>query len=499
MAGRYLVFVLLAVLVAPAFAAPAAKDLDEIVVIQGEETSTLDVHLDWTVTSRNIYYNLFSYLVVQDEKFVPRGELAERWEWTDDRTVRWHLRKGVKFTNGEPANAHAVKFSLDRILDPKSKAPWIAAINFVESVTVKDDYTIDVRSKISTPTLITEVGRMAIIPPKYFQEKGPSYFAENPVGSGPFKFKEWVKGEKIVLERNPDYWRGPSAIKRVVFRWVPEASTRVAELLAGRGDIVVKVPNDLINQVETSKAARTVTIGSIQNVQLGLNTFRPPLDNVLLRRAIAHAIDTDSIIKNVLLGRAQRTPSPLSPLVWGVPRNFKGIPYDPNRAKALLAEAKLPPDTKLVINYGLGRIPQEGEIAQAIAGDLAKAGIKVDVVPQEWGTFWGLYESSKLPSAFLHSWTATIGDPDQILKNVDSTRTAYYYRSPEMDRLVAKQRSMTDEKVRLPVIRQILDKMSVNVVWVGLFDVQLIYGVSNKLEWQPRPNELIWLWPAKPR
>jgi peptide/nickel transport system substrate-binding protein len=494
------VAVLAAMLAVPGagLGAPAAV-LPEITVIQAEDTNTLDAQMDWTVISRNIYMNVFGYLTFQDERMRQIPDHAERWERTDDRTMRFHLRRGVRFHNGEPVNAAAVKFSLDRILNPASRSPWIAAINFVESVNVVDEFTVDVRSQFPYPILVHEVGRMPLIPPRYFQEVGPARFAQQPVGSGPFMFREWVRGERMVFERYPNYWRGQANIQRLIYKTVPEAFTRVAELLAGRADLVVKVPPDLVEQVNRSGRARIVDVQSIQNVQIQFNHFWAPLSDRRVRQAIAHAIDVDGLIKHVLKGRARRTHGVFSPLVFGAKTNMRGYPYSPDQARELLQRANLPAGTVIPLNYGVGRIPQDSEIVQAIAGDLAKVGLRVEVRPQEWGAFFAARQRGNMPGMQILTSTATLGDPDQILKFNDSRRQPLYYHHPALDDVIEQQRIRLDPKERLPHILKLQDMIMADVGWLALFDLDLLYGVSNRLDWQPRANELIWLWPAKAR
>lgn len=483
----------------PGAGAAAPRLLPEITVIQAEDTNTLDAQMDWTVISRNIYMNVFGYLTFQDERMRQIPDHAERWERVDERTVRFHLRRGLRFHNGEPVTAAAVKFSLDRILTPANRSPWIAAINFIEAITVVDEQTVDVRSQFPYPILVHEVGRMPLVPPRYLQEVGAARFAQQPVGSGAFMFKEWIRGERMVFERNPTYWRGAPTIQRVVYKTVPEAFTRIAELQAGRADLVVKVPPDLAEQVNRSGRARVVDVQSIQNVQINFNHFWAPLSDRRVRQAIAHAINVDGLIRNVLKGRARRTQGVFSPLVFGAKTNMRGYVYSPDQARELLQRANLPPDTAIPLNYGVGRIPQDAEIVQAIAGDLARVGLKVDVRPQEWGAFFAARQRGNMPGMQILTSTATLGDPDQVLKFNDSRRQPLYYHHPALDDVILQQRSRLDPNERLPHIQKLQDMIMADVGWLALFDLDLLYGVSNRLDWQPRANELIWLWPAKPR
>ena len=180
------------------------------------------------------------------------GGLAESWRLVSPTTYQFKLRRGVKFHNGEPFNADAVKFSIERQLNhPKSRAK--AALAPVERVEVVDEHTVNVVSKGPFPVLLARTtyagsGSVVMLPPKYVQEKGDD-FALHPIGTGAFKFVEWVKGDRVTLEANPDYWRGKPKVQRVTFRFVPETATRIASLLNGETDIIENVPPDQVERV----------------------------------------------------------------------------------------------------------------------------------------------------------------------------------------------------------------------------------------------------------
>ena len=185
--------------------AATQKTVDEIVIAQLEEAPTLDPQLNWTMGARNLYYQVAGYLMFHDANMNPAGELAEKWDWVGDRAIKYYLRKNVKFHNGEPFNAAAVKFSLERIMDPKTKSPWMSTLtSLVDKIEVLDDYTIQITGKTPSTNLLLEIGRMPLVPPKYITEKGDAYFAANPVGTGAFKFVEAKAGDRVVFERYMD-------------------------------------------------------------------------------------------------------------------------------------------------------------------------------------------------------------------------------------------------------------------------------------------------------
>lgn len=465
----------------------------EITVIQAEDVSTMDPHLDWTVAGRNIYYQMFGTLALGDSELVIQPDLAESWEYLTDRELQLNLRQGVTFHNGEAVNSETIKYSLERILNPDTASPWIAAIGMIENIETPDEYTVIVTSDVPNATFLAEIGRMAIVPPGYIEEVGPEGFAANPVGTGPFRFVEWVVGEHVALEANPDYWNGQPAVPAVKIKAVPENLTRVTELLTGGADIVAKVPPELVVEVENSGTNHISSVTSVQNVFVGMTALEGPFSDQKVRQAVNHAIDVDLLIEAILGDYARKVVGPFSPLIYGVDTGITGYTYDPDQARTLLAEAGYADGFDTELTFGQGRIVKAQELAEAIASELGNVGIRVQVVPREWGVFWDLHGAGSLEGMYLDSLTATIGDPDQVLKFLDSARNGYYFHTPELDALIAEQQQETDEERRVELIVETQQMVIDLAPWAFLFDLDLLYGVNNEITYNPRPNELIWL------
>jgi peptide/nickel transport system substrate-binding protein len=455
----------------------------ELVIAQTAEIPTMDGQMNWSMIGRNIYYQMYGYLTRHDENMVVVPELAESWEWMDEVTLRWHLREGVTFHNGEPFNAEAVKFSLERILNEETGAPWRASlVNWLDRVEVVDEYTVDVISKFPTVSQLLEVGRMPMVPPAYVQEVGNEAFAANPIGAGPYEFVEWVKGDRVVLERNEEYWSGAPAVERLVFRVIPEATTALAEIEAGTVDVATVSPEGCA-ALEGNEFARCVSARSIQNVQI---TFTNGMEDVRLRQAIAHAINVDSIIENIMGGRAVKSIGPLSQLVWGSSQDLPGYAYDPDLALSLLAEAGIDPTTLTIpLNFAEGRIQKGREVAEAISADLAKIGITAELRPAEYGVS-------------LSASTATTGDPNQMFRDYLSGSCIGYFCSEELDSYLVPVTEVVDPEARLPLVQAAEAYLVDQVFWLSLYDVDLIYGVSNKVDWEPAPNDIKWFASAQP-
>src|SRR5438876_314361 len=232
-----------------------------VVVVQSGEAATLDWHMHCDKNAHEPDRQIFDTLLRRDLKTLKlEGNLAESWRLLTDTTWQFKLRRGIKFHNGEPFDAAAVKFSVERMLNPAQGAPGRTSIASIDHVDVVDPYTVNVVTKTPFPLLPVRMspghcGTVGILPPKYVAQVGDAGFAVEPVGTGHYRLVEWVKDERLVLDANKDYHRGAPAIERLVFRPVPELTTRVAALLSGQADLVSDVPPDQVAKSQDSGVA----------------------------------------------------------------------------------------------------------------------------------------------------------------------------------------------------------------------------------------------------
>ncbi|MBI4279382.1 MAG: ABC transporter substrate-binding protein, partial [Armatimonadetes bacterium] len=302
--------------------------------------------------------------------------LAESWRLIDDTTWEFKLRKGVKFHNGEPFTAQAVKFTYDRTLDTRRPYSRRSRVGFVTAVEVVDDYTV--RMKTSAPFPLLAFGSYAIViePPGYVRQVGDEEALRKPVGTGPYRVVEWVPDRHLVLEANREYWDGRPKIDRVIFRHMPDASTRLGALRAAEVQIADKLTIDVARTMETA----TTTVKSV-NIAAGLvNTYNlrepGPLQNLKVRQAIDHAIDRKIILQGIYRGYGAMLDGQLTVKgSIGYNPKLQATPYDVEKAKKLLAEAGYAGGLSLnyvvPLNYQIG----DHEIALATEAQLKKVGI----------------------------------------------------------------------------------------------------------------------------
>ena len=225
-------------------------DKDTIVIAQGVDPTTLDPQNHYETPAFNVCLNIFGTLLRRTTDMKIEPSLATSYKLINDTTWEFDLRKGVKFHNGEDFDATSVKFSLERMADPKNKLKQ-TSFQVIDRVEIIDPYKVRIITKRPYPLLDAELCQIgAMLPPKYVQEKGPVYISTHPVGTGPYKFVSWAKDDQLVLQANENYWRGAPKIKKVIFRPIPEATTRVAGLQTQELDIIVNIPPHLMRLMD---------------------------------------------------------------------------------------------------------------------------------------------------------------------------------------------------------------------------------------------------------
>ena len=487
-------------------AAPAqdrARTKEVVIGLGAEPRTMLAVTIvDWT--TNNMLEHIYDRLLDRDPKtFKPRPMLAESWRIVTDTTWEFKLRKGVKFHNGVPFTAHAVKATIDYALDPANKSHFTAAAywGLVKEVQVVDDFAVRFLTKQPWPNLIDSASltNSLIMPAKALRELGPAKLAEKPIGTGPFRFVEWKRDERLVLERNPDYWQGPADVSRVTFRFIPEFSARMAALLSGEIDIMKDVPPHAVEAVERSGRARLRSTVSSRINYLALVNLKPgPMQDVRVRRAMNHAVDVDELIKQVLKGRATRMCGPMAPanVDYAPVECYK---HDQARALALLKEVgQDPAKLELTLDTPSGRYPLDKDVSQAIAVQLQRLGIKVNVVVNEWGTHLDKIKNRNTGDMFFLGWGPALHGQGtmQPLFLADQTY-ASYGNNAVLSEKISRASTLLDPKARAEAYAELQRLVHDEAPWVFLWQQHDLYGVAGRVEWSPRADEKVWMYDAK--
>lgn len=406
---------------------------DVIIVGLAAAPTSLDPADHRSRESETVIRNMFDGLVTRDTRSGVHMQLAESMEWLDDQTLEIKLRQGVLFHDGVEMTADDVVFTFERIIEENMieypephTSPRKGLIAPLESIEKEDDYTVVMNFDDAWPPALQMLVHQQIVPQHYLEEVGTEGFIEQPIGTGPFKFVSAEGLEEIVMERFDDYYGGapdlepvgPACMKEVVFRVIPEASTRVAALLAYEVDIIQAVPAELVDTLAQTPGVQVKTAPGTQPKWMEMNVNQPPFDDVRVRQAMNYAVDKELIIEAIYGGRAVALPGPLSPFNNFVNEDLEPYPYDPDQALALLEEAGwTDSDGDGVLDKGgqplaftIDTIERWRPLAEAVADQFRALGVDASVRFWEYSVVKPMLLAGER-MAYLDDWGDSAFDP----------------------------------------------------------------------------------------
>lgn len=448
---------------------------DAIVVGSIGDARTLVPILASDSASGQICGLVFNGLVKYDKDIKLTGDLAESWEVLEDGLVIvFHLREGVRWQDGHPFTAKDVEFTYQKLIDPDVRTPYSGDFERVKTLEVIDDYTVRVTYREPFSPGLASWG-MSIMPRHLLENEdlNNTGFSRHPIGSGPYKFRQWKTAEKIELVSNRDYYEGRPYIDRYIYRIIPDQATMFLEL-RGRGlDYIGLTPLQYRRQTETQffqNNFQKFHFPGFGYTYIGFNLSDPKFSDLRVRRAINYAIDKSEIIEGVLLGLGRVSTGPFPPQSWAYNKEVVPVPYDPKKARELLAEAGWQDsdgdgwldkeeqvfEFTIITNQGNEQRKQAGEIIQR---RLADVGIKVKLKIVEWSAFISEFIDKRRFEAVLLGWMLS-QDPDYFdiwhsSKTGEGEFNFLGYNNPEVDKLLGQGRRVFAEEERKKIYHKI--------------------------------------------
>jgi peptide/nickel transport system substrate-binding protein len=492
----------LAVSVAPP---SRAQPKDTLVVALVSHAPTLDPHMHFERVGILVNINMFDSLIHRNVKLEYEPSLATWWKPLSDTVWEFKLRTGVKFHNGDTMTAEDVKYSFDRVLDPAKKSPQYGNIRAIKEVRIIDRNTVHIITDKPFPLLLERLVFFPIVPKRHIEKVGDQAFGSTaPVGTGPWKFVEWKRDQYIKLEAFDQYWRGKPAFKSLVFRAIPEIATQVAELKTGGVDVIRNVPADLIADLRANPQTYVSSTPILRVHYVELDMRHAPLDKKLVRQAANYAIDKQAIIGKMLAGLGREVATVVQPAAFGYDPEAKPYPYDPKKARALLAQAGYPNGVDITLHSAFVEFRP---VFEAICQMLTEAGIRT--TPKIWdpGPAWNKFfqGEGKATNGYYGSWgNYSVFDADAVLHPLYHTEQGgwigkWYTRIEGLDQLIDQARSTVDQAKRKETYSKIQRLIREEAPAIFLWTQYDTLGISKKVEYAARGDEWLWLFDAKPK
>ncbi len=456
---------------------------DTVIFAQGADVTSFDPQIGKETPAVAVTNNIYDTLVDVDPvsgEIVP--QIATSWEQLDELTYRFKLRTGLKFHNGEELKADDVKFSLDRAI---ASASVSYLVDFIESVTIEDDYTVVVKTKAPyAPALRNLAVPYAAIVPKDYVEANPDILKTAPVGSGPYKFVSWAQNDNVKLEAFDEYYAGAPKTKYVEMKVIPEAAQRTIALETGEIDIAYDLTTSDANRVKNEKGLELLEVPSLSCFYISFNTKKAPFDNKLVRQAINYAIDRELLVETVNGGSGEPANALIAPAVYGYynPGDFE---YNPEKAKELLKEAGYQNGftCTLWVNNNQSRV----EMCQAIQAMLMDIGITCKVEVLEFGAFISRTTAGEHDMGYF-GWVTSTKDADYTYYSLEhSTQQGAagnrsFTADPTIDALVEKGRTSADSSVRLEAYKELAIYLKDFMNNAPIIYTTINAGVSSKVQ-----------------
>ena len=449
-------------------------DPNSLVMIIESSPTNLDPRVGIDAQSERIDELLFDSLVSRDEHFQLQPWLAESWETPDPLTYVFHLRRGVRFHNGQALTARDVKWTFDSLITGKLRSSKTSTFAAVDRLDAPDDNTVIFHLKEPMSSLLWNVsdGAIGIVPYGSAED-----FNRHPIGSGPFRFVSAQQDNDVIIERNPDYWATPAKLGHVEFRVIPDATTRALELRKRSADVVSNaLTPDMVLILEKDDGLEVLRGPGTIYAYLALNLHDPTLKDVRVRRALAYAIDVHPMIRYLWRDQARPAYSVLPPQHWAYDADVARYPYDPARARRLLDEAGYLENNGVRFHLAMKTSTEESTrlLAAVFQQQLRQVGIALDIHTFEFATFFsditkGAYQ--------LHSlrWVGGNLDPD-IFEYIFATKSfapkranRTFYSNPKVDQLIEESHATLDQQQRKVLFDQIQQIVAEDLPYINLW------------------------------
>jgi peptide/nickel transport system substrate-binding protein len=474
-------------------AQPKLETRQKLIVAQETGPLTMDAHHVVDPATASIIEHMVEPLL----ELTPKGEiapkLAEKWEVSADATeFTLRLKKGIKFHDGQPFNAEAVKANFDRRLDFNAATKLYFLVAQIASVTVVNEHTVKIKTKVPFAPLLSNLTypTNGIQSPAALKRSWDKPLIM-PIGTGPFIFKEWAPGNRLVMVRNDNYWGINPALSEVTFRVIPDDASRVAALEKGEVHVAVKIPPSHLPRLKADSKIRIITSPSARTIYLGFNCSKEPFADKRIRQALNYAVNKEAIVEHVLDGAGRVSDAPISPVISGyVP--IKTYEHSVEKAKALLTEAGFPEGFETTLHSPSGRYDKDGSLATAVAADLLKVGVKAKIKLMDWETYIPFIirdQEEAEHRLYVLGWSTLTGDADYGLYPLFYSgewarkgTNASFFKNEKLDQLLDTARGTAHPNERKKLYKEAMTLIVEEAPWIFLYSEIEMAGVRSNVK-----------------
>ncbi len=473
----------------------ADKTDDTLDIVFTKDLDNPDIYFSTAREATLVGFSVFDALVYRDpitNEYV--GNLATEWSWLDDLTLEMKLREGVTFHNGEAFTASDVAYTVNTMKEAVAPGA-LTSMRWIDSVEVVDDFTVRSHAGAPFPAAMDYIAQgITIYPEDYYSEVGSAGFARQPIGTGPYQFQSITPGQGFTLVANEAYFDGPKSraqIGTVNVRTIPDVNTQLAEMMTGNADLLWQVPDDQAAQMARRDdlevvQASTMRIGYITMDAVGRNMAEGPFRDPRVRQAVYHAIDRTAIRDALMSPAAQIINSACHPIQFGCYTDVTTHAYDPDQARALLAEAGYPNGfTTKFYAY------RDRPLAEAMIGMLAEVGITVEPVFLQYAAAVDAITQNQVPMAFMTWGSGSIGDITASTSRFFNGGDWDDARDPRVIELLNTGDNSISDEARIAAYTEALSIIADEVYWVPLWTYSTNYLLANGLNFTPTEDEII--------
>jgi peptide/nickel transport system substrate-binding protein len=484
---------------------PSGSKPDELIIVWGADQFTthgIDPQLHVGTVAEAQLRHMYEPLVAFERDLQTISPvLATEWERLDDLTIQFKLREGVTFHDGEAFNAETVRYSILRPLSDETPGDARSSYSIISDVEVVDDFTVNVKTSAPDPALLARLTgfHMVMVPPAWIGDDQARLGREGN-GTGPYKFVSWSPNEDLVLEANEEYWGGAPSIKNVRLRTINEQSTRVSAVRSGDVQVVKDVGPEEIDIINSEDGVRAVRAVSNRVPFYYFTVEVEPFDNPLVRQAINYAANVDGVIESILLGNGERISTILGKWIFGFDPTLAPYPHDPDKARELLTEAGFPDGIDVSIWFRQGRYPKDKEVAEAMCGAMAEAGIRCTPELREAAVLNEMQIANETPGLAFASWGNWFFDADNSFiplfgceqANEVQNWTRPYGCNDEFEEIIQAARVELDVARRLELYAEAQQFFYDDAAALFMYQLVDIFGINDWVLWEPRHDEMMW-------